>query len=106
MISPSRQHLNHGESFDAVFGPTRGRKTEAAPEDTPPCSECHEGLASSGYHGPPGDDRGSIPCPRCQAQAFEKFVLSGGDCMRGTTIDKVLALLHDTPNPHTPPLTR
>jgi hypothetical protein len=35
-------------------------------------------LIQTGYHGPPGDDRGSMPCPTCQNEAFGACLRKGG----------------------------
>jgi hypothetical protein len=53
-------------------------------------------VTGCGYHGPPGDDRGSIPCPNCQREAFDQFFLTGGDWLHGTTFSAAYALVKGT----------
>ena len=52
----------------------------------PSCSKCKDSkIISTGYHGPPGDDRGHLPCSACQGEAFHACLLRG-DFMYGVSI--------------------
>jgi len=99
----------HTKGFD-IFGPKRGPLPE--PESSsassankepafnplaswtnPTCTKCHDtGIADTGYHGPPGDDRGSMPCPACHKDAFDTFFL-GGDHVYGISIEEAFDLI-------------
>src|ERR1022692_3232395 len=67
--------------MDPIFG----TGVNAGPPGTP-CSKCKDSkIISTGYHGPPGDDRGHLPCPVCQEEAFHACLLRG-DFMYGVSI--------------------
>jgi hypothetical protein len=98
LMQSSRSHIISQTPFDAIFGRGRGSSTnsakkEEAGEKTTPCSQCRGGVVGSGYHGPPGDDRGYLPCPHCQHEAFERFILAHGDLLHGASFKAVFDLL-------------
>ena len=84
-----KQHLSGFGEFDEVLGPLRGPlhiPKDSVPEQGP-CSQCQDsGIIRTNYHGPPGDDRGYLPCFSCQQNvSWAHF-----DSMRGGTYMEVL----------------
>jgi hypothetical protein len=52
------------------------------------CEHCNgTGIVSTGYHGPPGDDRGHLPCPHCQRRAYDNC-FSRGNFIYGVSISE------------------
>jgi hypothetical protein len=67
-------------------------RAEREPADCGNCDATR--IVRTGYHGPPGDNRGYIPCPSCCREAFSRFLRENGDMMRGGTFADVYAIAH------------
>jgi len=82
------------KGFD-IFGKRGSLPQPKPPEDklTGPCPRCQDStIVSTGYHGPPGDERGHSPCSLCQKEAYSLFV-SQADFIYGVSIAEALNLV-------------